>query len=310
MSFLSLELGYWIASRDSEVILKIFISRFSVVFPYNLQLIFFPKFFVHFRVKRSSRANEFFSGLADVILGRFQKQQMVLNIFLKYLFLRGKNFALGLKASRVLAMNTFLFSFYSFSFSIFWWFHSCSGWHCSIDLLVWQSRSEFFIQFFELHFRTCTAMFFFKCSVSSVCVVCVCVYVVFVRFVYLLSLHVRCVNMLNICGCVLFVYTLFAWLFCVLFLVCLCDVIECSSSVCLMCLFMCCVCVAVCVVCMCVGFVCLCLFCLLSLMCMSVVIACFVLRVCFVCVYVLFLQVWCACVYLCCVCWVLVCLFC
>ena len=100
---------------------------------------------------------------------------MVSNIFLKYLFLKEKSFALGLKASRVLAMSTFLFSFYSFSFSIFWWFHSCSGWHWSIDLLVLQSRSAFFIQFFEFYFRTCTAMFFFKCSVSSVCCVRVCV---------------------------------------------------------------------------------------------------------------------------------------
>ena len=41
MSLWSLELGYWIASRDTEVILKIFISRFSAAFFYNLQLLSF-----------------------------------------------------------------------------------------------------------------------------------------------------------------------------------------------------------------------------------------------------------------------------
>ena len=56
------------------MILKIFFSRFLATFPYNLQLIFFLNFFVHFRVNRSSTANEYFSGLADIILGRFQKQ--------------------------------------------------------------------------------------------------------------------------------------------------------------------------------------------------------------------------------------------
>ena len=60
----------------------------------------------------------FFSGLADVVLDRFQKQNFVLNIFLKYVF-KGKNIALGLKASRVFAMSIFLFNFDSFSFSIF-----------------------------------------------------------------------------------------------------------------------------------------------------------------------------------------------
>ena len=77
-----LELGYWIAYRDTELMLKIFIIRFSATFPYNLRLISF-QIFVHFRVNRSSRGNEYFSGLADIILDRFQKQKLILNIFLK-----------------------------------------------------------------------------------------------------------------------------------------------------------------------------------------------------------------------------------
>ena len=83
MSFLKLGMGYWIASRDTEMILKIFVSRFSATFPYNLQLISFLKFFGYFRVNRSSRANECFSGLEYEILDRFQKQKLVLNIFLQ-----------------------------------------------------------------------------------------------------------------------------------------------------------------------------------------------------------------------------------
>ena len=63
-------------------------------------------------------ANEYFSGLADIILDRFQKQKLILNIFLKYVFLKGKNFALGLKASSF-SNEYILFSFDSFNFSIF-----------------------------------------------------------------------------------------------------------------------------------------------------------------------------------------------
>ena len=37
----------------------------------------------HFRVIRSLNANEYFSGLAEKILDRFQKQKLVLNVFLK-----------------------------------------------------------------------------------------------------------------------------------------------------------------------------------------------------------------------------------
>ena len=55
-----------------------------------------------------------------MIMDRFQRQKLVLTIFLKYLYLKGSNFALGLKASRVLAMSKFLFIFFDcFSFSIF-----------------------------------------------------------------------------------------------------------------------------------------------------------------------------------------------
>ena len=68
----------------------------------------FFKFFVHFRVNRSSRANEYFSGLADIILNRFQKPKLASSIFLSVFFKR-KKFALGLKASRVFAMSILLF---------------------------------------------------------------------------------------------------------------------------------------------------------------------------------------------------------
>ena len=114
-----MELGYWIASRDTEMIMKIFIPQFSATFSYNLQLnSFFLKFFGHFRVNLSSRANENFSGLAAIILNRFQKQKLILKLFLKQIFLKGKNFALGLKASSF--SNEYIwFSFDSFSFSIF-----------------------------------------------------------------------------------------------------------------------------------------------------------------------------------------------
>ena len=50
------------------MILKIFISQFLATFPYNLQLISFSKIFGRFRINRSSRANENFSGIADIIL--------------------------------------------------------------------------------------------------------------------------------------------------------------------------------------------------------------------------------------------------
>ena len=38
--FWILELGYWIDSRDTEINVKIIISRFSETFPYNLQGLF------------------------------------------------------------------------------------------------------------------------------------------------------------------------------------------------------------------------------------------------------------------------------
>ena len=52
MSFLKfgLQLGYWIASRDTEMVLKIFISRFLARFPNNLQLITFLNFLVIFEL--------------------------------------------------------------------------------------------------------------------------------------------------------------------------------------------------------------------------------------------------------------------
>ena len=48
--FQSFELGYWIASRDIEMILKIFISQFSATFSDNLQLISFLNFLVIFEL--------------------------------------------------------------------------------------------------------------------------------------------------------------------------------------------------------------------------------------------------------------------
>ena len=74
-----------------------------------------------------------------------------------------KIFALGLKASRVLAMSIFLFSFDSVSFSFF-----CDDFVCVlagiVQLICWSGRvrlSFFFIQFLKLYFRTCPAMFYF-----------------------------------------------------------------------------------------------------------------------------------------------------
>ena len=99
---------------------------------------FLLNFFGHFRVNRSSRANEYFSGLADKILDRFPKQKLALNIFLKWVFLLGKNFALGLKASRVLAMSIILFSFDSFSFSIFIDDFCVLAW--TVQLICWSGR--------------------------------------------------------------------------------------------------------------------------------------------------------------------------
>ena len=64
------------------MILKLSISQFSNIL-IILQLISFSKFFVHFRINRSSRANEYFLGLADIILDLFWKQKWVLNILLK-----------------------------------------------------------------------------------------------------------------------------------------------------------------------------------------------------------------------------------
>ena len=68
--------------------------------------------------------------------------------------LRGKSFT-------VLAMIISLFSLFDCLFLNFLRsFCSCFGWHCSIDLLVNKSTSKFLFHFFELYFRTCSAMFF------------------------------------------------------------------------------------------------------------------------------------------------------
>ena len=69
---------------------------------------FINKIVGQFRVNRSSRANEFFSGRADIILHRFLKQILVLIIGI----FKGSNYALGVKASRVLAISIFLFSLF------------------------------------------------------------------------------------------------------------------------------------------------------------------------------------------------------
>ena len=132
------------------MILKIFISQFSASFSDDLQLISFLKFFCHFRVNhRSSRANEYFSGLADIILDRFQKQKMNLNIFLRYVFLKGKNFALGLKASSF-SNEYILFSFDSFNFSIFLDDFVCvlAG---NVQLICWSGRVRLSFSFNSLN---------------------------------------------------------------------------------------------------------------------------------------------------------------
>ena len=54
------------------------------------------------------------------------------------MFLEGKNFALGLKASGVLAMIIFLFSFDSLSFSSFWWFFCVLA--DIVQLICWSGR--------------------------------------------------------------------------------------------------------------------------------------------------------------------------
>ena len=114
------------------MILKILKSRFSATF-HNLLFIFL-KFFGHFRVNRSSRAIEFFSGLADIILGQFEKQKMVLNIFLKLVFLKGNNFALSLKASRVCRL------FDCFCFSLFRDHFVCVLAGIVIQLICWSGK--------------------------------------------------------------------------------------------------------------------------------------------------------------------------
>ena len=82
-------------------------------------IIIFLHFSFVFWVTQSSRANHFFSGLADIILGQFQRQKMVLNIFLEWVYLRGSNFT-G-KIFKSFSNEYILFSLFDcFSFSTFW----------------------------------------------------------------------------------------------------------------------------------------------------------------------------------------------
>ena len=83
MNFLRLRIGLLDSLQrhrnDSEDISFTIFSNISLEF--LIDVIF--KFCGHFRVNRSSRANEIFSGFADIILDRFQKQKLVLNVCLK-----------------------------------------------------------------------------------------------------------------------------------------------------------------------------------------------------------------------------------
>ena len=82
----------------------------------------------------------FFSGLVDIILDRFQELQWVLIMFSKLAYLKGSSFALGVKASRVLAIRIFLFSLFDcFSFSIFWDDFVCVL-ACIVQLMCWSDR--------------------------------------------------------------------------------------------------------------------------------------------------------------------------
>ena len=62
---------------------------------------------------------------------------MVLYIFLEKVYLKGSNFAFGVKASRVFALSIFLFSLFDyFELCNFLMILFVFGWHCSFDLLV------------------------------------------------------------------------------------------------------------------------------------------------------------------------------
>ena len=90
MNFLRLKLGYWIVSRDTSDSKDFNITIFSKIFLefaidfniWNFSVIFGYMEFLS--VNRSSKANEFFSDLAGIILDdAFQRQKLVVNIFLK-----------------------------------------------------------------------------------------------------------------------------------------------------------------------------------------------------------------------------------
>ena len=56
----------------------------NISLSFILNFIFVKKVFDRFRVNRSSRANEFFSGLAEIIVDQFQKQKFVAKKFLRW----------------------------------------------------------------------------------------------------------------------------------------------------------------------------------------------------------------------------------
>ena len=97
------------------MILKIFISQFLATFPYNLQLILI--FFFFFELIDLQGPINFFRSCRYNI-GPISETKIGFENIFQIGFFKGKNFALGLKASRVLAMSIFLFSFDSFKFSI------------------------------------------------------------------------------------------------------------------------------------------------------------------------------------------------
>ena len=130
MNFLRLGIGLLDSLQrhrnDSEYINITICSNISLKFAIDFVLILFifelirPRFFFS-----SCRYNT-----APISITKVGFQ-----IFLKWVYLKGSNFALKVEASRAFAMIIFLFSLFD-CFSIFLDDFVCFGWHYSIDLLA------------------------------------------------------------------------------------------------------------------------------------------------------------------------------
>ena len=100
----------------------------------------------HFRVNRSSRANEFFQALQIQCCSNLRNKNRFWIYFWKSIY-KGSNFCLRGKSFQVLAMIIFLFRLFDCMFLNFLlWFCLCFGWHCSIDLVARQSFSVIFLK--------------------------------------------------------------------------------------------------------------------------------------------------------------------